>query len=414
MRKTIISLAVCASLALFTIGIQNVAKASTVTTKGSTQATIHGFTYAQFAWDKQTTGLPDLSNMPEPDPNSSAKYNTPLYKSTYNKVNSQAESWLTRLYFGFKNPNARLKGLIVGDFKGKSDNGNRGNFRMRQAWVEHDLCNFKIRIGKAYILEEMHSSISFASIAPAGFENKKMKRVPLVRFSTSIDLEKADINLALAFQSGNKIAVSSGKDTKNNALFVDRYTIPYPAARIITTFDTGFGAPAEVYTWGVVIPVYVSDKNGENVADKSETSYAFGAGLRVPVYAFKFGFNFHHTDGATGYSGLTDFEPASYYLSKNGGIEKTSTNTFNINVVFKPTRSISFGGEYDQVKFDNNIFPSDPKVETLIGNVKIKTTKVTMLGIEWRHIKAKNFDVVGVGDDDFSGDQVYAIYKYVF
>ncbi len=408
--KKFVSVVVSLSLGIISLA----ANAASLTTEGSTQATIHGFTYAQFAWDKQTTGLPDLSNMPEPDPNPSAKYSTPLYKSTYNEVNSQAESWLTRLYFVFKNPNARLKGLIAGDFKGKSEDGNRGSFRIRQAWVEHNLSNFKIRIGKTYILEEMFSSISLASVKPAGFQDIKMKRVPLVRLSTSIDLEKANINLAFAFQFGNKLAVNSGKDTKNNALLVDRYTIPYPATRVVATFDTGFGAPAEIYTWGAVIPVHVSDKNGENVADKSEISYAFGAGLRVPVYAFKFGFNFHHTDGATGYSGLTDFEPASYYLSKNGGIEKTSTNTFNINVVFKPIRSISFGCEYDKVKFDNNIFPSDPKVETLIGNVKIKTTKVTMLGIEWRHMKAKNFDIVGAGDDEFSGDQVYAVYKYLF
>jgi len=352
--------------------------------------------------------------MPEPNPNSIAEYNTQLYKNTYDKVNSQAESWLTRLCLRFKNTDARVKGLIVGDFKGKSTDGSRGLFRLRQAWVEHDLDNLKIRIGQAYILEEMKSSISLASVAPAGFEDIKMKRVPLIRLSTSIDLEKANINLAFAFQAGNNLAVSEGKDTKNTSLYVDRYTIPYPAARVVTTFDTGFGAPALVYTWGAIIPVYVSDKNGKHVADKSETSYAFGAGLRLPVYTFKFGFNYHHTDGATGYSGLTDFEPASYYLSNSGDVEKTSTNTFNINAVFKPIKSISLGCEYDYVKFDNNIFPSDPKVETLIGNIKIKTTKVTMLGIEWRHIKAKNFDVVGAGDDDFSGDQVYAVYKYLF
>ena len=51
-------------------------------------------------------------------------------------------------------------------------------------------------------------------------------------------------------------------------------------------------------------------------------------------------------------------------------------------------------------------------VYTYLGNVKIKTTKYTTLTLEWRHVKAKNFDVVGAGDDDMSGDQVYAIYKY--
>jgi len=403
-----------AAIAAGVISFSAAASAGTVAAKGNTQAQLYGFTYAQFAWDKQTTNIPDLSNMPQPDPNSTTKYNTPLYKSTYNKTNTQAESWLTRLCLAFKNSDAKVKGLIVGDFKGKSEDGGRGDFRMRQAWVEHSLNNLKIRIGQAYILEEMHSSISFASVAPAGFENKKMKRVPLVRVSTSVDLEKANINLAFAFQSGNNLAVNSGKDTKNNVLSVDRYTIPYPTARIITIFDTGFGAPAKLYTWGALIPVYIGDENGKQVSDKSETSYAFGAGLRLPVHIFKFGFNFHHTDGATGYSGLTDFEPASYYLSNNGDIEKTSTNTFNINVILKPTKSIFIGGEYDKVKFDNNIFSSDPKVETLIGNIKIKTTKVTMLGIEWRHIKAKNFDVVGAGDDDFSGNQIYAVYKYAF
>ena len=388
--------------------------AASLSTKGSTQVTIHGFTYIQFAWDKQTTGIPDLSNMPEPDPNSIKKYSTPLYRNTYNDVNAKAESWLTRLYLGFKNSDAGIRGLIVGDFKGKSASGSRGNFRMRQAWFEHDFKNFKIRVGQAYILEEMHSSISFASEKPAGYENKKMKRVPLVRFSTSFDLESASIDLALAFESGNKIAVNSGKDTKNKALFVNRYTLPYPAARVITRFATGFGAPAEVYAWGSVIPVFISDENGEYVSDKSETSYAFGAGFRLPIRMFRIGFDFHHTDGATGYSGLTDFEPASYYLSKSGDIEKTSANTFNISAAYRPTKSITLACEYDQVKFDNNIFPSDPKVETLVGNIKIKTTKVTMLGIEWRHIKAKNFDVVGAGDDEFSGEQIYTIYKYLF
>ncbi len=382
MKKLVFSV-----LALSLSIVPSITHAASLSTRGSTQVNIHGFTYVEFAWDKQTTGLPDLSNMPEPDPNSIAKYNTPLYRSTYNDINAQAESWLTRLCLGFKNSDAGIKGLIVGDFKGKSASGSRGNFRMRQAWFEHDLGNFKLRIGQAYILEEMRSSVSFASIKPAGYENKKMKRVPLIRLSTSVDLEKASIDLALAFESGNKVAVNSGKDTKNKALFVNRYTLPYPAARVITTFSTGFGAPAEVYVWGAVIPVFISDANGEYVSDKSETSYAFGVGFRLPVSMFRLGFDFHHTDGATGYSGLTDFEPASYYLSKSGDIEKTSTNTFNISAAYRPTKSITLACEYDQVKFDNNIFPSDPKVETVVGNIKIKTTKVTMLGVEWRHIK---------------------------
>ena len=383
--------------------------AGSITTKGDTQVQLYGFSYAEFAMDKQATNLPDISNMPKPDANVNS---SAFYKSTYNKINSQAESWCTRLGLNFKNKEENISGKIVGDFKGKSANG-KGNFRMRQAWVEHRLNNFKIKVGQAYILEEMHSSISMASVGPAGFEFK-MKRVPLVALFTSLDTESSNLQLSLAFEYSNNKAVSSGKDSINTTLSVDRYVFPTTAARAVLTFNTGFGAPAKVYGWGSLIPVHISDKTATKVSDNSETSYAFGAGVRLPVSVFKIGLNYHHTDGATGYSGLSDYRPSSYYLSGNGDIEKTTTNAYNINLVVKPTKPLSVGAEYDYVKFDNNIFSSDPEVETLIGSIKIKTTKVTMLGLEWRHMKAKNFDIVGAGDDNFSGDQIYAIYKYMF
>ncbi len=383
--------------------------AGSITTKGDTQVQLYGFSYAEFALDKQATNLPDISNMPKPDANAGS---SAFYKSTFNKINSQAESWCTRLGLNFKNKEENISGKIVGDFKGKSASG-KGNFRMRQAWVEHRLNNFKIKVGQAYILEEMHSSISMASVGPAGFEFK-MKRVPLVAVFTSLDMESANLQLALAFEYSNNKAVSSSKDSINTTLSVDRYVFPTTAARAVLTFNTGFGAPANVYGWGSLIPVHISDKTATKISDNSETSYAVGAGVRLPVSVFKIGLNYHHTDGATGYSGLSDYSPSSYYMNGNGDVEKTTTNAYNINLVMKPTKSFSVGAEYDYVKFDNNVFSSDPEVETLIANIKIKTTKVTMLGLEWRHMKAKNFDVVGAGDDNFSGDQIYAIYKYMF
>ncbi len=406
--KKLFSLTTAAIIAA-SVSLSAASYAGSVTTKGDTQVQLYGFTYAEFALDKQTANLPDISNMPKPDANASSSV---FYKSTYNKMNSQAESWCARLGLNFKNKEENISGKIVGDFKGKSANG-EGNFRIRQAWVGHKFNNFKVKIGQAYILEEMHSTISMASVGPAGFEFK-MKRVPLVAFFTSFDAESANLQLSLAFEYSNNKAVSAGKDSVNTALSVDRYVFPTTAARAVLTFDTGFGAPAKVYGWGSLIPVYVSDKTRTKVSDNSETSYAFGVGVRLPVSVFKIGLNYHRTDGATGYSGLSDYKPSSYYLDDNVAIEKTTTNAYNINLVMKPTKPLSIGAEYDYVKFNNNVFSSDPKAETLIANIKIKTTKVTMLGLEWRHMKAKNFDIVGAGDDNFSGDQIYAIYKYMF
>lgn len=406
--KKLFSLTAAAIIA-GSISLNPMAFAGSVTTKGNTQAQLYGFAYAEFAWDKQATNIPDLSNMPMPDANNSS---SPLYKSTYNETNTSAESFLTRLGLKFTNNDANLKGKIEGDFKGKSGNG-KGNFRLRQAWVEHKLNVFNILVGQAYILEEMHPSISLGDVAPAGF-NIPMHRVPLVKIGTKIDVGSANLDLALAFEWSNSKAATSGKDTKNTTLSVDRYVFPTTAARAVLHLETGFGSPAMIYAWGSLIPVYISDKTGANVSDESETGYGFGAGFRLPISMFKIGFNYNHTDGATGYTGLTNYQPASYYLSSTNDVEKTTADSYNMNLTVRATDSIAVGAEYNYVKFDNDIFPSDPKTETLVGNIKIKTTKVTSLGIEWRHIKAKDFDVVGAGDDDFSGDQIYAIYKYMF
>ncbi len=410
MKKKLLSTLVYASLACVAIGLPNSSHASPLTTNAPTQIRLHGFAYTEFALDKQMTNLPDLSNMPLPDANGSS---TELYKETYNKTNAQAESWLTRLCLKIKNRDKGISGLIVGDFKGKTASGGRGNFRLRQAWVEQSLGNLKVRIGQAYILEETRSSITFASVKPAGFNNRKMKRVPLIRVSTAISGENYSLNLAFALESGNKEAVASGDDKRNNALFVNRYIIPYPAARAILTFNTGIGSPASLYVWGSLIPVHLSTKTGE-IIDSSKTSYAFGVGLKLPVSLFRLGFNYHHTEGATGYSGLSNYQPASYYLSEDNSVKKTKTDAFNFNMIVKLAKTLYLGGEYDYVKFKNCVFKADPVVKTIIGNIKIKTTKVTMVELEWRHVKTENFDVVGTGDDGFAGEQVYAIYKYVF
>jgi len=401
MKKRLISLVAAAALVGgISIAQAPVAKAGTVTVKGDTQAQLYGFVWAEYSWNKQMTGDPDHANMPKPDATAGS---SEFYKATYDKTEVAVDSWVTRIGFAFKNEDANLTGRIEGGFFHGS------NFRLRRAYVEHDLGNFKVLVGQEWILEENFASISAGFTGPAGFD-EGILRVPQVRLSTSLDLGSANLDLALAFEAGFKSAVSSSGEA--NALSVNRAVIPYPAARAVLHFDTGFGAPAKVYAWGSLIPVYVS---GGSINDKSETSYAFGAGLKVPVSMVTIGANYQYSDGATNYAGLSNYQPASYY-NVGGDDKDTEMQAFNANLVVAPMPCVAVGAEYDYVQFKNNDVwnGTKPKVYTYLGNVKIKTTKYTTLTLEWRHVKAKNFDVVGAGDNDMSGDQVYAIYMYKF
>ena len=129
------------------------------------------------------------------------------------------------------------------------------------------------------------------------------------------------------------------------------------------------------------------------------------------------GANYQYSDGATNYAGLSDYQPASYYVAANGDVKDTEMSAFNVNATISPMPCVALGAEYDYVQFKNNdVFSgTKPKVDTYLGNIKIKTTKYTTLSIEWRHFKAKDFDVTGLTkDDDMSGDQIYALYRYSF
>ena len=454
MKKRLISLVAAAALVggVAVAGAPQVAKAGTVTVKGDTQATLYGFVWANYTWANQIAGSgnADEENMPLPDtPDVNVKA-PKLYNSTYDETKASDSVITTRLGIAFKNEDANLTGRFEGDFWG----GGHTSLRIRRAYVQHNFDGFYVLVGQEWILEEPFASISAGFTAPAGFD-ELILRVPQLRVGTNLDLGSANLDLALAFEWSNKKAVStediSNLDDGVNGYLptvVDRYTFPTTAARAVLHFDTGFGAPAKFYAWGAIIPVEVSNavkvfkddpgnstptyaldsKTGKIVekykvgegdwyADQSETSYAFGVGVKVPVSMFAIGSNFQYSDGATNYAGLSEYQPASYYVNSKGDDEDTEMYAWNVNLTVTPMPCVTVGGEYDYVEFKNDdVFNGDePEVETYVGNVNIKTTKYTELTFEWRHIKAKDFDATGLTtDDDFSGDQYYVRYLYKF
>lgn len=397
MRKKLILLATAASLICSTAAVSTPAYADTVTVKGNTQVTMYGFVRSVFSWNKQMSNDPDRSNMPMQDATATS---SALYQQTYNKTESDANSLWSRIGFAFKNKDANLSGKIEGDFAHSS------NFRLRLAYVKHSFDNFYIILGQDWILEEMHPSIDPTPHVVAGFDEDP-KRQSQVQIGSKIDMGSANIDIAFAFEYGAKIVV--GKE-------VDRVTMPYPVARAILKFDTSFGSPARFYAWGNIIPTYITIGT---LTDKSETSYVFGTGIKIPVSIVTVGANYNYTYGAVGYAGLTSLSPDSWY-NVNGSAKATKSNAFNVNATIKPIPSVTVGAEYDWVEFQNdNAFTNNdkPKVDTYLGQVKIKATKYTTLTLEYRHIKAKYFNTIpkiNVSDNDFSGDQVFAMCKYAF
>ncbi len=401
MKKRFISLVAAAALVggIAIASTPATSQAGTVTVKGDTQATLYGFVWAEYNWINQATGDADHSNMPIAD---NANY-------LYDKTKAETSTGVTRIGFAFKNEDANLTGRIEGGFFHKGN-----NYRLRRAYVQHNLDNFYVLIGQEWILEEPFASISAGFTAPAGFD-EGILRVPQVRVGTKLDLGSAKLDLALALEwEGSGAVSSSGNDGEYEAASVDRVTFATTAARAVLHFDTGFGAPAKFYAWGSIIPVYIT---GGSVQDDSETSYAFGAGIKVPVSMLTIGANYQYSDGATNYAGLSNYQPASYYVGANGDVQDTEMYAYNVNATIAPIPCVSVGAEYDYVQFKNDdVFGgTEPDVNTYVGQIKFKTTKYTSLTVEWRHFEAEDFDVTGLtGDDDMSGDQIYARYMYVF
>ncbi len=416
MKKRLISLVAAAALVggVAVASAPQVAHAGTVTVKGDTQATIYGFVWADYGWINQMQGDPDATNMPLPDATSTSPK---LYRDTYDQTKAYADILTTRLGLALKNEAANLEGRFEMDFWG----GGGGSLRVRRAYVQHNFENFYVLIGQEWVLEEPFASISCGFTAPAGFD-ELILRVPQVRVGTKLDLGSATLDLAAAleWEASRAVGDSAGAPAGWSGTSVDRVTFTTVAARAILHFDTGFGAPAKFYAWGAVIPVYMTADNAayqNNFTDESETSYAFGVGVNVPVSMFTIGSNFQYSDGATRYAGITEFQPASYYVNASGDDEDTEMYAWNVNLVIKPIPCASVGGEFDYVKFKNDdVFGgTDPKVYTYLGQVKFQTTKYTALTLEWRHVEAEDFDVTGMtSDDDFTGDQVWALYKYTF
>ena len=356
------------------------ATAGTVGVKGDTDVTLYGFIDMTAGWtDKMDSYNAGFTNMPN-EKNDDSRYS--------------ATDKMVRVGLTFKNKDACVSGRIEYDFANKGNAGD--STRLRRAYINYGYDNFNILAGQEWGVEEVHTfSTNWKAIA--GF-NGNANRYPQVRFSYNFDLGETDLNFNLALED---------KDWTNNTVIKRRF--PAIAAKLATKINTGFGKPARVYSFITATPVKIelnSDKNDD------KTPVVFGAGFNLPVSMVELQAEYIYSKGATKFAGLTSKTPTSYYVKANGDIEAVKSSAWNIEAKVKPMPKMWLAAGFDYVKFKDTMeYANDPKVETIFANIGYKTTKYTVVSLEWIHAKAKHFYK---DDDTVKGNSVFFRYDYKF
>ncbi|AEA34484.1 hypothetical protein [Hippea maritima] len=410
MKKRLISLVAAAALVggIATVSAPVSAQAGTVAVKGDTQVQMYGFIRYIAGWtNKMETNTSEFLNMPykdysgQDDPSSN---DTKFMSSTYQ----------TRLGLNFKNEDANLTGKIEAHFYD-------GSFGIRKAYIQHNFDNFYLRIGRDYGLELDGGSFSTAFEAPVGMNGAS--RNPQIKAGTSFDLGGAKLDAGLALEDVSYTNVSG----VNNAS-ISRKVMPGVAAKLALSFETGFGAPARIYAYGMITPLKIKylDTTGK-YTEKSKTPVIFGTGLKLPVSMVTLNVNYVYGKGATKFAGLNEdtnnniITPYSYYYD-GSSLNTNRFDAFNIEAKIKPMPCVAVAGGYDYAKFKHSYGlttagnkDQKPYVSTYFANVAIQTTKYTQLTLEWRHVEDKYFQTDTNGDDvKVKGNQYFMRYTYSF
>jgi hypothetical protein len=335
------------------------AQAGTVAVKGDTAVNLYGFIRYEAGYTNDMGSFYD---------------NIPAFQSTEKNFESNAK--ITRIGLTFKNADANVSGRIEGDFW-------HGNYRLRRAYVQHDFDNFYVKAGQEWGIETINT-FSAAWVSPAGFNGHI--RMPQVQLGSKFDLGGANLTAKLAFEDANY----------TGSQYV-RKTVPNIVANISTSFDTGFGKPANVYVWGLATPMKVDYGMGE----KSKTPVAFAAGFVLPVSMVTLEAEYLYGKGLNGLAG-SDYTPASYDSTGNAN----KFYAWNVEAKIKPVSCLSIAAGYDYLKFKDD----NTKFQSYFANLAYNTTKYTKLVLEWDHVKAKGFSEVAKD----KGDRYFLSYTYSF
>ncbi len=294
-----------------------VAAAGTVTTKGDTNITIGGFVETYFNWANNLNGF-DYVAYPQYEAPSKA------FTPTWTQLGTTAQR--TRISLGLNNPTEGIKGLVEGDFWGSGagqPSFGKGNFRLRHAYVVKEFCQEGCNYTPWLLMGQTTNPIA----VPYYFSLKNFNgmiagqhnggKTSQIAFGVKSYLGNIKFNPAVYIAN---MATDMATDSyfPSNTNVSQRLTSPGFAINLPVNFNTGLGAPANVFANLAWQPMKLTFA-GTQYKDENENAWMAQAGLMLPVYFVNLAVNVRHGRGMTG--SYVTYTPPSFYVDQNGSIE---------------------------------------------------------------------------------------------
>ena len=400
MRKQLISLVAAALVGgMVACGM---AHAGTVATKGDTNISIYGFVRADFNWAKKMAGGNSYgANVAEKSTASGAA------GAKQNKTNFNATLRWTRLGLKLKVPDIGVSGKIETDFAGES--GTDKSLRLRKAYLQHNIDNYFIRIGKDDNLLKQSSFCKNHAGMPGFYVSANLMRVVQLRGGGTFDVGQVTFIPELAAQEMKSVVKGS--------IEVNRTTMPGVAGKLTAKVKTFFGSPIKAYVgYG-----YESVKLNVNNEEKEKHPQIVTAGVAVPIQWVTLKGDYNWFKGATGQMGLSPSSkiPPSFY-TEGGDVKYTKGHSVQGEVKITPISQFAAWGGYTETKIDDaskvrasasgNIVKKD---EGWFVGAGYKTTKVTEIALEYNRFKT-TYQIDSATTRKDKGSQYNLVFTYKF
>ena len=402
MRKRLISLVAAAALVGGMVAA-GTAQAGTIATKGDTNISMYGFVRADLNWAKKLAGGNGYSS------NVAVKSTgTGASAAQQNKVNFNATTRWTRIGLKLNTPDLGVSGLIEADFAGGADDT---AFRLRRAYLQHDLDNYFIRVGKDINLLKQ-STYSWNLWGMPGFGHNDPFFTVQARVGGTFDLGSVTLVPELAAQEMKDVVVDGVWLAKN------RTTMPGVAAKLTAKVKTFFGSPITAYAGYGYEQVKLADALSGD--EKKKSPQIVTAGVAVPINWITLKGDYNYFKGATAEMGLSNGNNApSFYYDGGGNLKYTKGHSIQGEVKITPIPQFAAWGGYAQTKIKDagDVSASEGSVVKkntgwFVG-AGWKTTKVTEIALEYDRFKT-TYQENPVDTKKDKGSQYRLTFKYSF
>jgi hypothetical protein len=401
MRKRLISLVAAAALVGGMVAA-GTAQAGTIATSGDTNISMYGFVRADLNWAKKLAGGNSYSsNVAEKSGAAGAE------GAKQNKTNFNATTRWTRIGLKLNTPDIGVSGLIEADFAGTC--GDKA-FRLRRAYLQHDLDNYFIRVGKDINLLKQ-STYSWNLWGMPGFGHNDPFFTVQARVGGTFDLGSVTLIPEIAAQEMKNVVVSG------SGVSVNRTTMPGVAAKLTAKVKTFFGSPITAYAGYGYEQVKLEDAVGD---EKKKSPQIVTAGVAVPINWITLKGDYNYFKGATAEMGLSNSKNAPSFYYDGGDLKYTKGHSIQGEVKITPIPQFAAWGGYaltkvkDADKIAGGVVKSVVKKNTgwFVG-AGWKTTKVTQIALEYDRFKTTYQDSSTDSHKD-KGSQYRLTFKYSF